>query len=1029
MALILLQVLLLGVLAAAVDDVPVTWSASPHSTLLQCEVVDKARTVSRRPPPPPLDDERPKPKPYLWRRGKEEFSERREPLNVYQDREGDGLYQCGVKFHHGIVLGYPVNLKFPYIKDEFSSQPQDVEGYLRQPLVIPCRIESGPPATVAWFRNGQRLQLNYRYHLLKDELLITDVRSEDAGVYRCIASNTILNQTITSAEGVVTVVPSTSTAISLLPLHHGDYTAPLGGSLVLPCPVIGWPRQHVIWKLTPPHVGARTSELESSEEVLRLSNLGADQVGVYTCSVEGRSDLVQTYNVTYTIPVKITHPPISKEVKRAGTVRLNCTATGSPKPKIYWYKDGEPLLLASRFNLRTSADHSLIQLVISGITSNDAGVYQCFASNGITMASQWAELTVTGPAVAAPVALKCAPTGPTSVSLSWGTLDKVTGYYIVHWEPTDMSEESKTGQPLTNSDMTVPVRGLTPYRFQVRLFSIAVNNYMPSDMSKDVVCQGQGVPVRLLKLQDNQVGVSWRHFAERNPGVVQWILQYSPNHTLPDTIQNVTLDGSVNNYTLNVASSALYVRVLGSRTLDWLPQNLSLVPWTSTDQAGKDFDAWRIAVPYGLRVVEVMESNLTVSWQCEGAERYTFLVCVRKLEATEDCQESLKTNATVENLEPGSEYEVRVQARVPGRARAGAFSEPYHVVTASQGSKLFRNLTYAFVNSSAVRITWSGDARNYTVRYSSRLKEPIEQWPFVITNVNTAVISGIEPTESTFVIVSGYQPLAHSPVLNVPPQMKDMPKDLEYSYSGSDVRVWWPKGATREVRVSQNVTQPIDTWKLYSVTDSSIELHDLTPSLPVHVLVSVGGHNQMLNIPARPANENFGHQLGIGLGVGFCLLCVFCVLIVVFVCVWRKKKIARNRSPNRSRVQTTQGVTEEAEMRAVGASGPRGNGTEPLLNGHVHIIDNPASKTPNGKVKKARRYDAFDSFDVSREPERTAECSFGGLLDTSRPPPDLIPSRSNGSFKLPDDNMNSELTHGTFQLDNSKIQPTLQPNG
>lgn len=56
---------------------------------------------------------------------------------------------------------------------------------------------------------------------------------------------------------------------------------------------------------------------------------------------------------------------------------------------------------------------------------------------------------------------------------------------------------------------------------------------------------------KLLKLQDNQIAVSWSHYAEGNSGVVQWILQYSHNYTLPDTIQNVTLDGSVHNYTLN----------------------------------------------------------------------------------------------------------------------------------------------------------------------------------------------------------------------------------------------------------------------------------------------------------------------------------------------------------------------------------------------------------------------------------------------------------------------------------------------
>lgn len=96
-------------------------------------------------------------------------------------------------------------------------------------------------------------------------------------------------------------------------------------------------------------------------------------------------------------------------------------------------------------------------------------------------------------------------------------------------------------------------------------------------------------------------------------------------------------------------------------------------------------------------------------------------------------------------------------------------------------------------------------------------------------------------------------------------------------------------------------------------------------------------------------------------------------------------------------------------------------------------------------MKKGRRYEA--AFDVSRyeDPDATQETVLDAdtsaattynLLDTSRRPElDLSrPSRdinTNNSFnKLPDDNMNSELTRSTdSELDNSKIQPTLQPNG
>lgn len=102
----------------------------------------------------------------------------------------------------------------------------------------------------------------------------------------------------------------------------------------------------------------------------------------------------------------------------------------------------------------------------------------------------------------------------------------------------------------------------------------------------------------------------------------------------------------------------------------------------------------------------------------------------------------------------------------------------------------------------------------------------------------------------------------------------------------------------------------------------------------------------------------------------------------------------------------------------------------------------PQSKTPNGRMKKGRRYEpqAYEAFDVSRNDHDTTietvlEDTTYSLLDTSRRPEyDLSRSSqnlpANNSFnKLPDDNMNSELTRSTFQLDNSKIQPTLQPNG
>ncbi|RVE42673.1 hypothetical protein evm_012675 [Chilo suppressalis] len=129
--------------------------------------------------------------------------------------------------------------------------------------------------------------------------------------------------------------------------------------------------------------------------------------------------------------------------------------------------------------------------------------------------------------------------------------------------------------------------------------------------------------------------------------------------------------------------------------------------------------------------------------------------------------------------------------------------------------------------------------------------------------------------------------------------------------------------------------------------------------------------------------------------------------------------------------------TEYCRLRQWAAGWLTGGGSkdagEPLLNGHVHITENPQSKTPNGKMKKG-----VIPFDLSRyeDPDTTLETVLDDrsvsydLLDTSRRPESEDQLPGNNSFpKLPDDNMNSELNRSAFHLDNSKIQPTLQPNG
>ncbi|XP_045535458.1 protogenin [Papilio machaon] len=1056
MALILLQVLVLGVTAAAVDDVPVRW-VGPARQWLACE----AAGPRRAPPPPLIDDDRHKHKPYFWRRDGEKLDYKRVSTNgsleVFHKRDVEGVYQCGVHHHRGIVLGKPVHLKFAYMDKQFSRHPENMTVPLRQPAALSCGINSGPPPLISWLRDGEDLPRDPRYHILETQLLIMDVTPEDAGTYKCIATNQLANRSRVSYSGSLQVVASDDREPGLLEVHHAaQFVTPRGTDVELLCPVLGWPRPKLTWRQTPP--GERPRELESTTEVLVLRNLQADQEGFYTCEVDGLPQLIKSFNVSIFEPVTVSLVPASKEVLRASTVRFNCSVTGKPEPRISWYKDGQPLTLAGRINLRSSADVNRMQLVISGVTSDDAGVYQCVAQCGgagrWAWSSAWAALNVTGAWAAAPGALRCLPAGPRRVALRWLPAAEKVVAYTVDTTPRDGPGISITGQPQTGTEQVITLKEpLTPYFFQVRAYIPSSNKKnVASDMSESVVCQGQGVPVRVSRSEgvSGGVSVSWRQFAREQPGVVQWVLQHKPDNATLE--HNITLPGHVTNYTLLADASTAWVRVLGSRNLTWLPQDLCLLPWTST--ASADLSPYSEAgpVPERVRVSGVGGRGFAVQWQCarcEGVPDIAFRVCFRNTDGDgeDDCQESYKSSATVEGLEPGSEYEVRVQAVSVGGRPRGAFSDPVRVTTQPEGPGLVGELSYAFVNATSVRVRWRGAAARYTVRYCSRLRLPVEQWDALTTLNNTALITGLEPTEQMYVMVTGHEPQGHSRILTIPAQFKDLEaKELKYVYTRNGVRVWWEEGGggsgarvVRVVRYAQNITRPVEHWHARNVSDMHVELEDLDPSLPVYVMVTLPGPdkpNQVLTIPPRP-HDNYNLYLSVGVGVG---VCVLCAAFVAAACIWKKYK---NRSRLRSR--RNQHALEEmdegsSEMKmGAGGSGVGGrlaNGGacgEPLLNGHLRPHQH--SKTPNGKVKKAHLYEVFD---VSREEgDVTVETVLEdgpaySLLDTSRRPEHETrpPTREPRPHKLPDDNMNSELNRtADSHLDTAGLQPTLQPNG
>jgi hypothetical protein len=80
----------------------------------------------------------------------------------------------------------------------------------------------------------------------------------------------------------------------------------------------------------------------------------------------------------------------SKEISAGDSTVLECMAAGSPKPKLTWSKDGEPLVATPRHFF--TAENQL--LIIVNTALGDAGNYQCEMSNTLGTERGSSRLTI-----------------------------------------------------------------------------------------------------------------------------------------------------------------------------------------------------------------------------------------------------------------------------------------------------------------------------------------------------------------------------------------------------------------------------------------------------------------------------------------------------------------------------------------------------------------------------------------------------------------------------------------------------------
>ena len=80
-------------------------------------------------------------------------------------------------------------------------------------------------------------------------------------------------------------------------------------------------------------------------------------------------------------PLSISTHPQNTTDKEGATVTLSCNVTGNPTPTITWLKNGSPINTSG--NSRISFTEQNAKLIITKVSREDSGEYQCVANNSL----------------------------------------------------------------------------------------------------------------------------------------------------------------------------------------------------------------------------------------------------------------------------------------------------------------------------------------------------------------------------------------------------------------------------------------------------------------------------------------------------------------------------------------------------------------------------------------------------------------------------------------------------------------------
>ncbi|XP_034442893.1 protogenin B-like isoform X1 [Hippoglossus hippoglossus] len=650
----------------------------------------------------------------------------------------EGFYQCLSQNKYGAILSQRSRLTIASIS-KFLLHPVPVvvtEGSVAR---FSCAVPSSPPATITWELNQSTLPLQTdRITVLPNGVLqIHNVRLEDAGQYRCVATN--IGSRLKSREATLTVNQGAGPKPRQRPqiiAGPQNVTIPLHKTVVLECVATGNPWPIISWS----RADSKPIDVYNAKVLgngnLVITDASSKHSGVYLCRATTpgtRNYTIAAANITVLEPPSIVESPESQTRPRAGTARFMCQAEGVPPPRISWLKNGEQVHLNGRIKMYNS------KLVITQIIPEDDAIYQCLAESEQGSVLSLARLIVvmSEDRPSAPRNIHAETISSSAILLAWErplyNADKVIAYSIHYMKAEGLNNEEY--QVVIGNDTTsYIIDDLEP----ARNYSFYIVAYMPMGASRmsDQVSQHtlEDVPLRTPELtltshSSTDIQVSWQLLpAKLSRGQVSaYRLSY---RTASDTtVTSVELPQNSTEHLLeSLQPDTIYLlRMAAATRVGWCEPSA----WTShrTPKASSN----KVPSAPVLQLEPLNCTCIVARWQTstESVAVQGYRLCYHEEGQPEQphIQLQAQTNTyTISGLDPRRKYHVKILAvsqAGDGYQTDQTVSTPGCVSAREQPTASPPPPDHVIVlakNSSAVSLRWSrpaftsGKAVSYTVR-------------------------------------------------------------------------------------------------------------------------------------------------------------------------------------------------------------------------------------------------------------------------------------------------------------------------